>query len=69
MGSLNPRWLSIELESIDATVENWSAAVRTSYEAALQTLVKREVPQEHFYAFYKELLSNTGDVRDQAAAA
>ena len=52
MGSLNPQWLSIELESIDATVENWSAAVRASYQAALQTLVKKEVPLERFYAIY-----------------
>jgi hypothetical protein len=52
MGSLNPQWLSIELESIDATVENWSAAVWTSYQAALQSLVKKEVPQERFYAIY-----------------
>jgi hypothetical protein len=53
MGSLNPQWLSIELESIDATVENWSAAVWTSYQAALKTLVKKEVPQAHFDAIYE----------------
>jgi hypothetical protein len=53
MGSLNPHWLSIELESIDATVENWSVAVRTSYQAALQTLVKKEASQEQFDAIYE----------------
>jgi hypothetical protein len=61
MGTLNPRWLSIELESIDATVENWSMAIRTSYEAALQTLTKKEVVREHFeamYEFAQELVGN-----------
>jgi hypothetical protein len=42
MGTLNPRWLSIELEMISATVENWSAAVRNSYDAALQASLKQE---------------------------
>ena len=51
MGTLNPRWLSIELELIDATVENWSAAVRTSYQAALQTLIRKDIQQERIDPF------------------
>jgi len=43
MGSLNPQWLNIELESIDATVENWSSALWDSYEAALQTLISDQI--------------------------
>ena len=35
MGSLNPEWLAIELDSIDATAKNWSSAIRASYKAAV----------------------------------
>lgn len=35
MGSLNPEWLAIELNSIDATAKNWSNAVQASYKAAV----------------------------------
>jgi hypothetical protein len=38
MGALNPEWLSIEAQSIDAAVENWGEAVRSSYQATLQSL-------------------------------
>jgi hypothetical protein len=42
MGSLNPYWLSIELDSIDATTEKWSAALWASYQATLLDLTKSE---------------------------
>jgi hypothetical protein len=51
MGSLNPRWLTIELESIDATVENWNAAIRTSYEAALQSLILKNLQDDRVDPF------------------
>jgi hypothetical protein len=38
MGALNREWLSIEAQSIDAAVENWGEAVRSSYQATLQAL-------------------------------
>ena len=42
MSSLNPRWLIVEMEAIDATVNNWSAAVSMSYQSLLQTLTRSE---------------------------
>jgi hypothetical protein len=36
MGSLDPRWLSVELDSIDATIKTWTPALCDSYEAALR---------------------------------
>ena len=38
MGSLNPEWLAIELDSIDATVKNWSEAIQASYKAAVESI-------------------------------
>jgi len=38
MGSLNPEWLAIELDSIDATVESWSEAIQASYKAAIESV-------------------------------
>lgn len=42
MDSLNPSWLSIELDAIDADVEKWSDALRTSYEASVSELARAE---------------------------
>ena len=39
MDSLNPHWLSIELSTIDASTEKWSAALRSSYEASFRALI------------------------------
>jgi len=38
MDSLNPEWLSIEVESIDLSVGGWSEAMKASYDAALLSL-------------------------------
>ena len=48
MGSLDPHWLTIELDSIDATIENWSPALWISFEATLQTLLSNEIPLGQF---------------------
>lgn len=45
MGTLNPEWLSIEAQSIDAAVENWGEAVRASYQATLQSLASADVSE------------------------
>lgn len=45
MGSLNPQWLIIELDLIDATIENWSCALSDSYAATVQTLLNEKVAQ------------------------
>jgi len=42
MDSLNPHWLSIELDSIDASTEKWNVALRTSYEASIRELTRAE---------------------------
>jgi hypothetical protein len=42
MDALNPEWLRIEAQSIDAAVENWGEAVRTSYQATLQSLASAD---------------------------
>jgi hypothetical protein len=42
MGSLNPDWLSIELSTIDASTEKWTAAIRSSYEASFRSLINSE---------------------------
>jgi hypothetical protein len=34
MTSLNPRWLSIELASVDIAVSNWPTDLRKSFEAS-----------------------------------
>jgi hypothetical protein len=47
MGSLNPEWLSIELDSIDATVENWTAALWSSYQSTLQSLAAEDIARAH----------------------
>jgi len=46
MGSLNPEWLSIELNSIDATAENWSSAIQASYKAAVESMHNKEVQKQ-----------------------
>jgi hypothetical protein len=38
MDSLNPEWLSIEVQSIDLAMEGWSEAMKASYDAALLSL-------------------------------
>lgn len=38
MESLNPCWLSIELNSIDADVAKWSGALLASYQASLEAM-------------------------------
>jgi hypothetical protein len=45
MGALNPEWLRIEAQSIDAAVENWGEAVRTSYQATLQSLASADASE------------------------
>ena len=47
MGSLNPRWLSIELDSIDATMEKWIPALWASYQASLQTLAGDDIARNY----------------------
>jgi hypothetical protein len=42
MDSLNPSWLSIELDSIDADIEKWNEALRTSYEASFGAITREE---------------------------
>ena len=61
MGSLNPQWLSIELDSIDATIENWSPALWTSYEASLLTLAANDIA--HSY-----LVENNSHLEEIAAS-
>ena len=39
MDSLNPKWLSIELDSIDLTIQSWSDAARELYRAAMQSFM------------------------------
>jgi hypothetical protein len=39
MDSLNPEWLSIEVQSIDLAMEGWSEAMKASYDAALLSLL------------------------------
>ena len=41
MGSLNPEWLAIELDSIDDTVKNWNEAIAASYKAAVEALQEK----------------------------
>jgi hypothetical protein len=43
MGSLNPEWLSIESERIDAASAKWSKAISMSYQAVLRALATAEV--------------------------
>jgi hypothetical protein len=38
MESLNPGWLGIEVEAIEAEVEGWTGAIRASYQAALHSM-------------------------------
>jgi hypothetical protein len=45
MGSLNPHWLSIELDSIDATTQKWNAAIWASYQATLHALTERQLQE------------------------
>lgn len=47
MGSLNPQWLSIELESIDATIEKWSPALWASYEASLLNIAANDIARAY----------------------
>lgn len=45
MNALNPKWLSIELQSIDLDIQNWNAGIRASYQAMLENFVVIDEPQ------------------------
>jgi len=47
MDSLNPHWLSIELDSIDDSTDKWNAALQTSYEASFRLLTEDGVTLSH----------------------
>lgn len=41
MEFLNPNWLSIEMASADAAIEEWSTGLRASFDAVSQSLSER----------------------------
>lgn len=42
MNSLDPRWLSIELEAIQKEQEGWNQTLKTSYEVAIQRVIQHQ---------------------------
>jgi hypothetical protein len=54
MGSLNPHWLSVELDLIDATIQHWNSALIESFQATLLTMAA----QDNSRAYLSELTSH-----------
>jgi hypothetical protein len=59
MDSLNPRWLTIELDSIDHDVEKWNDALRRSYEASFRALT--QAGKDHPFTQNSESIPNSCD--------